>query len=388
MPLRRRARQITVEVLGAVAEALFALTERLGIGASRLLLRARDRQDAVVVRELHPEVALAPVRPRYVDSSHPATPAYLGHHANWGRRQTVPAGVMTVHDVDVSMPTGMHRWRGRIFREGLVSPDVLRNPKYLMAFTTMAVMGTAVHLDEGVLLALPWNHNFYHWLVELLPRLALVDQLPELHESPLLVPATAPRFVDESLRLSGYEHRVTRLDDGVYRARTLHIPTPLSDTADVSPLALEWLDTHFPIAAPTGRRIYISRGDAPVRYVAGEADVVDMLEREHGFETVVMSRLPLEEQIRTFREASVIVGAHGAAFAHLAFAPRGAAILELFQDGHFNQCYGRMAELRGLRYGFLVCERQGLGLRVDRAALGRLVDRMVADTDEAAPLGV
>src|SRR5690606_3248476 len=77
-------------------------------------------------------------------------------------------------------------------------------------------------------------------------------------------------------------------------------------------------------------------------------------------------------------------GSHGAAFAHLAFAPRGAAVLELFQDGHFNHCYGRMASVRGLRYGFLVCDRQGLGLRVDQDALRRLVARMVTDTSTAS----
>jgi capsular polysaccharide biosynthesis protein len=111
-----------------------------------------------------------------------------------------------------------------------------------------------------------------------------------------------------------------------------------------------------------------------------------VLEQEHGFETVVMSQLPLEQQIRTFREASIIVGAHGAAFAHLAFAPRGAAVLELFQDGHFNNCYGRMAAARGLRYGFLVCDRKGLGLRVDLPALRSVVDRTVLDTERAGGL--
>jgi capsular polysaccharide biosynthesis protein len=196
------------------------------------------------------------------------------------------------------------------------------------------------------------------------------------------VPASAPAFVPETLRIAGYESRVTPLDDGVYRVGTLHIPTRLAPTADVSPDAIDWLDARFPGSASRGRRIYVSREDAPVRYVSNEAEIRKMLEQEHGFETLAMSTLPLEDQVRAFREASVIVGAHGAAFAHLAFTPRGAAFLELFQDGHFNHCYGRMAAIRGVRYGFLVGERDGLGLRVDRASLESVVNRMVRD---AAP---
>jgi hypothetical protein len=108
-------------------------------------------------------------------------------------RQLVIELVSTRH-VDVSMPTCMHRWHGRVFREGLLGVEVLRNPKYLAAFAAMLVMG-AVEVSEGVLLSLPWHHNFYHWLVEMLPRLQIVEETPELQELPLLVPATAPLIV-------------------------------------------------------------------------------------------------------------------------------------------------------------------------------------------------
>jgi capsular polysaccharide biosynthesis protein len=283
------------------------------------------------------------------------------------------------------MPTGMHRWRNRIFREGLLGNEALHNPKYLAAFLAMMFVGS-VELTEGVLLGLPWNHNFYHWLVEMLPRLQLVEEVPALQQVPLLVPASAPAFVPESLRMAGYESRVMPLDDGVYRVNTLHIPTRLAATADVSPDALDWLDAKFPMSDPCGSRIYVSRGDSPIRYVSNELEIRTMLEQDHGFETLVMSSLSLDEQVRAFREASVIVGAHGAAFAHLAFAPRGAAFLELFQDGHFNHCYGHMAAIRGVRYGFLVGERDGLGLRVDRSSLDSMVTRMVRDVEPASRL--
>jgi hypothetical protein len=385
---RLRLRQLAVTLLGAVAERVVAVLARVGLAPERLAMAAdRRRGQGVSVRALLDPVPLPAVVPSFVDRSHPSTGAYLESHATWGKRQTTTASIVTAHDVTVSMPTGLQRWHGRPFREGFVGIEALRNPKYLAALAAMFVVGT-VEVSEGVLLALPWNHNFFHWLVELLPRLHLVEQVPELHEAPLLVPASAPGFVHESLRLTGYDHRTQRLDDGVYRVGTLHIPSPLSTTADVSPLAMQWLDEHFAPAAPMGRRLYISRGDAPIRYVAQEAQVSAMLEQEFGFETIVMSRVPLEDQVRMFREASVIVGSHGAAFSHLAFAPRGAAVLELFQDGHFNHCYGRMAEIRGLHYGFLVCDRSGLGLEVDRVALRRLVGEMIATTDDARPVGL
>jgi hypothetical protein len=370
--------------LSAVTDRIVRLLGRIGLGPERLARPATSAGYDLAYQPVHPPIALEPVAPCYVHDGHPSTARYLHDHATWGNRRTTPAGIVTVHDADVSMPTGIHRWRGRPLREGFVGVEALRNPKYLTAFAAMLVLGS-IEISEGVLLALPWNHNFFHWLVELLPRLQMVEAAPELQEAPLLVPATAPPFLMESLRLTGHASRAQQLDDGVYRVGSLHIPAPLSTTADISPIAMEWLDANFPFTPCADRRIYISRGDAPIRYVADEDQVSALLEREFGFETVVMSKLPLAEQVRTFREASVIVGSHGAAFAHLAFAPRGAAVLELFQDGHFNHCYGRMASLRDLRYGFLVCDRQGLGLRVDQDALRRLVGRMIADTGGRSP---
>jgi hypothetical protein len=370
-----------VTLVSALFEQVVAVLARIGLAPERIARAAeRRRGRGVTIRPLVDPMPLPLVTPAFVDHDHRSTPAYLENHANWGERTTTRAGIVSANDVTVSMPSGMHRWHGRPFREGLVGVEALRNPKYLAALAAMFVVGTA-EVTEGVLLALPWNHNIFHWLVELLPRLHMVEQVPELQETPLLVPASAPGFVHESLRLTGFDDRARKLDDGVYRVGTLHIPSPLSTTADVSPIAMRWLDENFPPAEPKGRRLYISRGDSPVRFVAEEAQVSALLEQEFGFETIVMSRLPLAEQVQAFREASVIVGSHGAAFAHLAFAPPGAAVLELFQDGHFNHCYGRMAEMRGLQYGFLVCDRQGLGLRVDRPVLRRLVGEMIAAAD-------
>ena len=105
--------------------------------------------------------------------------------------------------------------------------------------------------------------------------------------------------------------------------------------------AIDWLDARFPDSASRGRRIYASRADAPVRYVSNEAEIRKMLEEEHGFETLAMSTLPLEDQIRAFREASIIVGAHGAAFAHL-----GECADRLPEDETFSESTDHSAVLR------------------------------------------
>ena len=75
-------------------------------------------------------------------------------------------------------------------------------------------------MDEGILLSMPFYHNFYHWLIEILPGLSSYDRCPSLHHVPLIVPNSAPRFVAETLRLTGYLSKTVFLENGTYKLKS------------------------------------------------------------------------------------------------------------------------------------------------------------------------
>jgi len=143
--------------------------------------------------------------------------AYLNEIRSAGDPTTGEAGVITAREVDVSFPIGMHRCGGQVFVQALLADYVLANPKYVIDLERLPLRRKRRVVSEAVLLTLPWHHNFYHWMVEILPRLSLCDSLPELQGLPLLVARSSPRFVRESLALTGYLHRALFLDDGAYR---------------------------------------------------------------------------------------------------------------------------------------------------------------------------
>jgi hypothetical protein len=74
---------------------------------------------------------------------------------------TRSAGVSSAQNVDVSLPTGMHQIGKHVLREAMPTPYLLRNPKYYFALEAMRFRRKR-SIDEGVLLAMPWGHNFYH----------------------------------------------------------------------------------------------------------------------------------------------------------------------------------------------------------------------------------
>jgi len=107
-----------------------------------------------------------------------------------------------------------------------------------------------------------------------------------------------------------------------------------------------------------GRRIYVSRADAPVRRVANETQVIDMLAR-YGFESVRLSEHPFEMQARIFNQAEIIVGPNGAGLSHLVFCQEGASVIEALPPRWMAPCFMALASSAGCRYRHLVARETG-----------------------------
>jgi len=275
---------------------------------------------------------------------------------------TCTAGIFSAKNVDVSFPTGMHQIGDRILKEAMLVPYLLTNPKYYYGLESMRFKRRQ-QMDEGILLSMPFHHNFYHWMIEILPRLVSYDRAPYLQPVPLIVPRSSPPFVAESLRLAGYHSKTLFLEDGVYRFKTLHMLSVLSPMMEVSVDAIRWLNEKFadiPCVRNMQKRIYVSRRDAKIRFVSNELQLEDLLS-EFGFETLVMADLSLPNQIKAFQEAQCIIGPHGGAFANLAFSQPGTTFIEFFSKGHYAVCFNRISSIQKLKYGFLIGEPTAIG---------------------------
>jgi capsular polysaccharide biosynthesis protein len=81
------------------------------------------------------------------------------------------------------------------------------------------------------------------------------------------------------------------------------------------------------------RRIYVSRRDAVAKgaWVSNEPDV-EAVFRSRGFEILVMSDCPLDDQLRIFREAAVVAGVSGAGLTDIVFSPPGTHVIVLLSD--------------------------------------------------------
>lgn len=232
------------------------------------------------------------------------------------------------------------------------------------------------------LLASPWSGDYYyHWMLDALPRLAVLEQWPGLQTVPLLVPARLKAFHQESLALAGIAPgRTVPFAGGVGTCEKLFYPELPSRTGNPSPHAVAWLRARFLGNAPRadaapGRRLYVTRRDATHRRILNEDALIQVLQ-QRGFEIVCPGDLSVADQIELFRQAAVVVAPHGAGLTNMVFAPPGAVLIELFGDNYINGCFWALANVCGHRHAFLTGPATEMNYPIAPDRLQTLLDRM------------
>lgn len=187
----------------------------------------------------------------------------------------------------------------------------------------------------------PGSENWYHWLLQVLPRLLLLKLSNITYDQIYIANLKYPwqkeslHIVMSSLGIS--EEKLFLVQgDSIVQAETLivssipHIPS--MEGVDSFP---QWLkdflrETFLPkdeVSTPP-KKIYVSRAKATIRKIKNEQALIKLLKNK-GFKVVYLEEMPIKQQAHLFRHAEIIVGPHGSGFTNLIFCQPGTQIVEI-----------------------------------------------------------
>lgn len=208
------------------------------------------------------------------------------------------------------------------------------------------------------------GHNYFHWMVDVLPRLELLQRsgmrLADIDWFWVNQPQAA--FQQETLRLLGIPAQKVLAGDSHPRiqAEQLIVPSFAGHLGWLEPWALAFLRRQFlPLAAAATNqpeRIYISRSRANHRRVLNEAAILEHLQGL-GFVAVELELLSLAEQISLFAQAKAIVAPHGGGLTNLIFCNPGTTVIECFAPSYIRHYYWVISQQLGLNHFFLEGEK-------------------------------
>lgn len=242
----------------------------------------------------------------------------------------------------------------------------LFNPRYGMKRAArMEALDEAVFIGGG--------RNYYHWMIDYLPGLGALEHRGLFRDLPVVFGRTLSPFQRQSLERIGFDlRRWHNPGDGEVVACTqlwatgrasgrrtvMGMPDWWQPEADIETVG--WLREVF-LPHPAGarphphRRLYVSRGEAGVRRLLNEEDILAMLESA-GYEVVHPERLSVGEQASLFAEASHVVGVHGAGLTNMVFMAPGTRVFEIVAPYRRPAFYEHLARLLGVGHRHLEAE--------------------------------
>ena len=217
---------------------------------------------------------------------------------------------------------------------------------------------------SGKSLLLIADRNYYHFLIEQMPRIRLASQAGFMLNDFDHIIMFSPMHDSQQVvcdRLGVDRARIIPLEEISHiECEELYFTTgPWNYGRSFVLLAREFLlglCRHSDSIQK--RRIYISRERCSHGRITNEEDLLRELSGA-GFEKVIPELLPFDEQAAVFRGAECIVGAHGAGLTNLIFSPPGCRIIE-FRNSTYDQSetyqarggniFWRLSQFLGLDY--------------------------------------
>lgn len=202
----------------------------------------------------------------------------------------------------------------------------------------------------ALLLGAANSDNYYHWMVDSVPRWKLLQAANEWNYDYVLLHGARKPFQDEVLdRLNVPQAKRLRCSKNfVHQFERLVVPSIPFPPEQIAPWACSYLRSLFPERVSGPNKVYLRRG-AGRRRLANEAELEAALAKI-GFVAIDPQRLTVFEQVKQLSAAQFVVAPHGAALTNMIFAPPGGLMLELFHPRHKNNCFVNIAAACGLHY--------------------------------------
>lgn len=226
--------------------------------------------------------------------------------------------------------------------------------------------------------------NYYHWIGEQMPRLALLRKhvdLATLDHIVVFVRTPVP-FIETSLRtlFPEFTGKVEQVQDhsALSDEAFFFVPNSLArrsadperDGERLRGMMGTWgsildfcgyvddeADRLFDRTRDWPEIVIVSRDRAEMRHWINESDLVARL-ADHGAVRLCAEDHPFEDQINYFRHARVVIAQHGAGLANTIFCTPGARVIEVTSRSHAKRAwdFAKLGIARGVDYHIAVID--------------------------------
>jgi hypothetical protein len=253
-------------------------------------------------------------------------------------------------------------------------------------YARMAARRPVLRIERGILLRDTWEDNYWHLLQDILPRLAMANEIGIDDEVPIIVSGRLMKaYGDRLARTSVLSQRplVIQPEGQTLRCKELFLLQPASFPSHRMEAISGWIDK-TDLQTPNARFIYCRRAATTSNGRTTEnAEETEALFRKAGFAIVDPASLGIGEQKAIFEQAEAIAGINGAAFANAVFRHgRRLSIGAFMSPNWLSSTFPAMAKVYGFDYSSFSVNPTGddprSELHIPRDTALRLIARLLS----------
>ena len=208
-------------------------------------------------------------------------------------------------------------------------------------------------------------HNIYVFghIWDVFQDLEKIEEL-NLDNSKLIIPKVTEHVndLDRHLTLFGYNksqrmsldlpsHKPSNV---LYKISKLYYPSPTAYPSQISKRGLDYLRSkYYKLCAdyPDKTKLYLQRPKDDTRSVLNDKEVCSILKAK-GF-TIINGSEGIAEHVRLFKNASIIIGAHGSLFRNIIFSDQNPSVYEFCAHNREDHNFEGIGKTMDLNYNWI-----------------------------------
>lgn len=280
-----------------------------------------------------------------------------------------PVYTVYAEDSHIDIQAGLTLIDGRVVRETAVVPKLIERYE---GVSKAELTGAPRIEDSRVVLPLASQRmgNFCRWWLDSVAKIYICGRSTVLRDHlrstawDVVAPKLPLSFQKQTLDLLSWRPLISTNESGrLLRGRSVNSSgLTFGGGQRIGGLVRElsrFLDLLVPplessAGDRSGELLYISRNESSMRRILNEEEILPGL-RDLGFKIMSPGTLPLSAQIDAFRNARIILAAHGAGLTNILFCRPKTVLIEIFPEGGVHgSAFMRMASQLNFGYYYVV----------------------------------
>lgn len=222
-------------------------------------------------------------------------------------------------------------------------------------------------LETSIVLASTGGHNFYHFIVDLIPRIRLLKKLDKniFNKNYKIITHNLDfKYQKQYFDILGiknedciffpnlkYAKGFPDPDKKFYKIKNAILPSASNSIGIAYPKIISFLNEHVKILKnfSKGEKIFLNRKGGTTRDLKNANDIEAFLISK-GFSSINPSDYSIQEQASIFYNAKIIVSAHSSALTNIIFCKQDATVIELFSPAFVMPSFHLISNFKKMNY--------------------------------------